>query len=414
MGERRRAVITGLGVVTPIGLDVPTFWAAALAGKSGVATITAWDTTGHDVTIAGEVKDFDPSTWIDRKEARRLDRFAHFAVAAADEAVKHSGIDFSTLDPYRAGVVIGTAVGGFRTIEDQVARLLSGGPSKVSPFLIPKLMPNAASGYVAIQYGLHGPNFDVTTACASGTHSIGEALLTIRRGAADVIITGGSEAGVTHMALAGFANMKALSTRNDDPAAACRPFEKDRDGFVCAEGAGVIVLEELERAKKRGAEIYAEVAGYATTCDAHHITAPQPDGTVAAQTMKLALDDAGLHPQDVSYINTHSPATVFGDAMEAAAIRGLFGERAAQPPVSALKSMVGHLLGASGAVAVVAVALSVKESKVHPTINYQTPDPQCDVDCVPNEAREMNVDVALSNAFGFGGHNGTLVLRKLA
>jgi len=414
MGERRRAVITGLGVVTPIGLDVPTFWAAALAGKSGVATITAWDTTGHDVTIAGEVKDFDPSTWIDRKEARRLDRFAHFAVAAADEAVKHSGIDFSTLDPYRVGVVIGTAVGGFRTIEDQVARLLSGGPSKVSPFLIPKLMPNAASGYVAIQYGLHGPNFDVTTACASGTHSIGEALLTIRRGAADVIITGGSEAGVTHMALAGFANMKALSTRNDDPAAACRPFEKDRDGFVCAEGAGVIVLEELERAKKRGAEIYAEVAGYATTCDAHHITAPQPDGTVAAQTMKLALDDAGLHPQDVSYINTHSPATVFGDAMEAAAIRGLFGERAAQPPVSALKSMVGHLLGASGAVAVVAVALSVKESKVHPTINYQTPDPQCDVDCVPNEAREMNVDVALSNAFGFGGHNGTLVLRKLA
>jgi len=413
MSERRRAVITGLGVVTPIGLDVPAFWASALAGKSGVSSIACHDLTGHSVTIAGEIKDFDPSRWIEAKESKRIDRFTQFAVAASEQAVQDSGMDFGSLDPYRAGVIIGTGVGGIIEMEVQVNRLIRGGPGKVSPFLIPKLMANAASGSIAIRYGLRGPNFDVTTACASATHSIGEALMAIRCGQADVVITGGSEAAITPVGVAGFANMKALSTRNDDPATASRPFDKDRDGFVIGEGAGAVILEEYEHAKARGANIYAEVAGYSATCDAHHITAPEPGGKVAATTMQMALDDAHLGREDVSYINTHSPGTQFGDKMECAAIRELFGERARQPMVSGLKSMVGHLLGASGAVSVVAVALSMRDGRVHPTINHFTDDPDCDVDCVPNEARDADVKVALSNAFGFGGHNGALVLTKV-
>jgi len=410
MGERRRVVITGLGAVTPIGPDVPTFWAAALAGKSGVTTISSWDVTGHSVTIAGEIKDFDPSTWLPGKEAKRMDRFTQFAVAASDEAVKDSGLDLEAIDPFRLGVVIGTGIGGIGEMERQDARLRRGGPARVSPFLIPKLMPNAAAGNVAIRYGARGVNFDVTTACASATHAMGEASLAIRRGAADAIITGGSEAGITPLGIAGFANMKALSTRNDDPATASRPFDKDRDGFVVGEGGGIVVLEELEHARTRGAHIYAEVAGYAVTCDAHHITAPDPAGATAAKTMGLALEDAGLGTKDVSYINTHSPGTPFGDAMECAAIRLLFGERAEQPPVSGLKSIIGHLLGASGALSVIAIALSMRDGKAHPTINQFTPDPGCDIDCIPNEARDLDIRVALSNAFGFGGHNGTLVL----
>ncbi len=410
MSDRRRAVITGLGVIAPIGLDVPTFWAGALAGKSGVSTITNWDTSGQDVTIGGEIKDFDPCVWMDAKEARRLDRFTQFSIAAADQAVGDSGVSSDSLDPRRAGVIVGTGVGGLSEMETQVRRLLKGGPSRVSPFLIPKLMANAAAGNIAIRPGMRGPNFDVTTACASATHAIGESLLAIRSGAADLVITGGAEAPLIPIGIAGFANMKALSTRNDDPDTASRPFDKDRDGFVVGEGAGVIILEELEHAKKRGATIYAEVCGYAATCDAYHITAPEPEGKVAAETMKLALQDAHLCPEEVSYVNTHSPGTPFGDAMECAALRKVFGEKPDQPPVSGLKSMVGHLLGASGALAVIAVCLSIKEQKVHPTINQFTPDPACDVDCVPNEAREMRVKTALSNAFGFGGHNATLVL----
>ncbi len=413
MSERRRAVITGLGAITPIGLDVPTFWAAALAGKSGITKITNWDCSAHEVVIAGEIKDFDPSPLVDGKEAKRLDRFAQFSIAASDEAVRHSGIDFNSMDTGRVGVIIGTGVGGIREMETQVERLLRGGPSRVSPFLIPKLMPNAAAGNVAIRFGLHGPNLDVTTACASATHAIGESLMAIAAGKADLVITGGSEAAITPIGVAGFANMKALSTRNDDPATASRPFDKNRDGFVISEGAGIIILEELEHAKKRGATIYAELAGYAATCDAHHITAPEPEGKIAAKTMDLALRDAGFAPEDVSYISTHSPSTQFGDAMECAAIRNLFGERSKQPPVSALKSMVGHALGASGALSAIVVALSIRDGKVHPTTNQFTPDPACDVDCVPNEAREMTVKVALSNAFGFGGHNATLVLARL-
>lgn len=413
MSERRRAVITGLGVITPIGLDVPAFWASALAGKSGVSSITSHDTTGHSVTIAGEIKDFDPSRWLDGREAKRLDRFTQFAVAASEQAVQDSGIDFGSLDPYRVGVIIGTGVGGIIEMEVQVRRLIRGGPGKVSPFLIPKLMANAASGNIAIRYGVRGPNLDVTTACASATHSIGEALLAIRCGQADVLITGGSEAAITPVGVAGFANMKALSTRNDDPGTASRPFDKDRDGFVIGEGAGAVILEEYEHAKARGANIYAEVAGYSATCDAHHITTPEPAGKVAAMTMQMALEDAHLGREDVSYINTHSPGTQFGDKMECAAIGELFGERARQPMVSGLKSMIGHLLGASGAVSVVAVALSMRDGRVHPTINHFTDDPECDVDCVPNEARDLDVKVALSNAFGFGGHNGALVLTKV-
>jgi len=414
MGERRRAVITGLGAITPIGLDVPSFWASALTGKNGVSTITNFDIEGHTVTIAGEIKDFDPGNWMDPKEARRIDRFTQFSVAASEEAVRDSGVDFGSLDPYRTGVIIGTGIGGIVEMETQVTRLNKGGPSRVSPFLIPKLMPNAASGNVAIRYGVHGPNMDITTACASASHAIGEAVLTIRSDRADIVITGGTEAALASVGVAGFANMRALtSTHNDDPENASRPFDKDRDGFVMGEGAGALILEEYEHAKKRGARIYAEVTGYSATCDAHHITAPNPGGEVAAKTMQLALDDAHLTRDDISYISTHSPATQYGDAMECAAIKRLFGERASQPPVSGLKSMIGHLLGASGAVAAIATALSIKEGKVHPTVNYCTPDPDCDVDCVPNEAREMDVTVALCNAFGFGGHNASLVVIKV-
>ena len=414
MNGNRRAVITGLGCVTPIGLDVATFWASALAGRSGVTTITGFDVTGQEVTIGGEIKDFDPGRWgMDPKEARRLDRFAQFSIAATDEAVRESGLDFSALDPYRVGVIIGTGVGGITEMELQVSRLLRGGPSKVSPFLIPKLMANAAAGNIGIRYGVRGPNMDVTTACASATHAIGEALLAVRNNRADVMISGGSEAALTPIGVAGFANMKALSSRVNDPATASRPFDKDRDGFVIGEGAGAVIVEEYEHAKKRGAAIYAEVAGYAATCDAHHITAPDPEGQAAAHTMRLALRDAGLSEKSVSYVNTHSPSTTFGDAMECAALRLLFGERSKQPPVSGLKSMIGHLLGASGAVSVAAIACSMRDGKVHPTINQFTPDPACDVDCVPNVARDLDVKVGLSNAFGFGGHNACLVLTKL-
>jgi len=413
MGDRRRAVITGLGAITALGPDVPTFWAAALAGKSGVSTLTNWDATGHSVTIGGEIKNFDPTQWMEVKEARRLDRFAQFALVSCQQAIEDSGIDFSALDPFRAGAIIGSGIGGITEMQAQALRLLRGGPSKVSPFLIPKLMANAASGHVAIRYGLRGPNMDVTTACASATHAIGESLAAIRRGAADVLVTGGAEAALTSLGLAGFANMKALSTRNDDPEGASRPFDKDRDGFVVGEGAGALVLEELEHAKRRGATLYAEVAGYSATCDAYHITAPDPEGTVAARTMQLALDDARLSKEDVSYISTHSPGTPFGDAMECAALRNLFGERSRQPPVSGLKSVIGHLLGASGALSVIATTRSIQEGRVHPTVNQFTPDPACDVDCVPNEARDLDVKIALSNAFGFGGHNATLVLTKV-
>jgi 3-oxoacyl-[acyl-carrier-protein] synthase II len=413
MSNRRRVAITGLGVISPIGLNVSTFWANALAGVSGVSTISNWDTVGQTVTIGGEIRDFDPAHWMEVKEARRLDRFTQFSVAASQEAVNDSGLDLSTVDPYRVAVIIGTGVGGIAEMEQQVDRLIRGGPGRVSPFLIPKLMANAAAGNVAIRFGARGPNFDITTACASATHAIGEAMLAIRRGAADIAITGGSEAALVPVGVAGFANMKALSTRNDDPATACRPFDKDRDGFVVGEGAGSLVLEELEHAKARGATIYAELTGYAGTCDAYHITAPDPEGSGAARTMALALEDAGLAKEDVSYINTHSPGTPFGDAMECAAIRAFFGERDRQPPVSGLKSMVGHLLGASGALSVVACSKSIAQGKVHPTINQFTPDPNCDVDCVPNQARDLDVKVALSNAFGFGGHNATVVVQRL-
>ncbi len=412
MSDRRRAVITGLGVVSPIGQDVATFWEAALAGRCGIDHIKRFDTTGHSVTIAGEVTDFDASAWMPIKEAKRLDLFTQYSLAASDQAVRDAGLDLGNEDPYRVGVIIGSGVGGIREMEVQTMRLQKGGPSRVSPFLIPKLMANAASGNVAIRFGSKGINLDVTTACASATHAIGESLNAIRSGVADVVITGGSEATICPIGVSGFANMKALSTRNDDPKAACRPFDKDRDGFVVGEGAGTIVLEEIEHARRRGANIYAEVVGYAGTCDAYHITAPEPNGTVAAETMKLALEDAGLDKSGLSYINTHSPSTPFGDAMECAAIRNLFGSRDRQPPVSGLKSMVGHLLGASGALSVIAISLSIRDGVVHPTINHSTPDPDCDVDCVPNEAREMTVDAALSNAFGFGGHNGTLVLAR--
>jgi 3-oxoacyl-[acyl-carrier-protein] synthase II len=414
MVDRRRAVITGLGVISPIGLEVGTFWDAAVSGKSGVSRITNWEPEGQTVLFGGEIKeaDFDPAKYMDAKEAKRLDRFTQFALASAAEAVAGSGIDLDSLDPFRVGVIYGTGVGGIAEMQAQCDRMFRGGPSRVSPFLIPKMMANAAAGNIAIRYGARGPNFDVTTACASATHALGQALLAVRSGTADVVISGGSEAGLTPIGVAGFANMKALSTRNDDPAAASRPFDADRDGFIVGEGAGAVVIEELEHAKARGATIYAELSGYASTCDAYHITAPDPEGAVAAGTMKLALDDAERNVEDTSYINTHSPSTPYGDAMESAAIRNLFGSREKQPPVSGLKSMIGHLLGASGALSAVAAALSIRDQRVHPTINYTTADPRCDVDCVPNEARDLDVRVVLSNAFGFGGHNASVVLTQ--
>jgi 3-oxoacyl-[acyl-carrier-protein] synthase II len=379
------------------------------------------------VRFGGEAKNFDVTKYIDRRESKRMDRFTQFAMAASDQAVKDSGLDFSKVDIFRAGVVIGTGIGGIKEIEDQHIRLLDKGPGKVhirlldkgpgkvSPFCVPRLMANAGSGNVAIRYGLRGPNFCVSSACASGNHAIGEAFANILAGRSDIMITGGAEAALTPVGLASFCAARSLSTRNDEPQAASRPFDRDRAGFVLSEGAGILILEELESAKERGANIYAELLGYGATDDGHHITAPLPDGDGAARTMKLALADAGLSPEQIDYINAHGTGTELNDVAESSAIRAVFGEHAPKVPVSSTKSCIGHLLGASGAVELIVCVKAINESAVPPTINLENPDPKCgpEMDFVPLQARQTKVTAALSNSFGFGGHNACLVVGKL-
>jgi 3-oxoacyl-[acyl-carrier-protein] synthase II len=411
--ENRRVVITGVGMITALGCDRQTFWPAICEGKSGVSTITSFDSSIFDVHIAGEIKNFEPEKWIERKQVRRLDRFAQFAVAAAVEAIKDAGLDVSKIDPTRAGVIVGSGIGGLIEIETQHTVLLTKGPNKISPFMIPKLMVNAAAGQISITFGLKGPNSAVATACASGTNAIGDAFKVIQRGEADIMVTGGTEAAITPMGVGGFAQMKALSRRNDAPEKASRPFDRNRDGFVIGEGAGIIVLEEYEHAKRRGADIYAEFLGYGMSGDGCHITAPDSEGRGAAQSMKDALRDASLNPEDITYINAHGTSTPLNDTIETKSIKSVYNTHARKLAISSTKSMLGHLLGASGGVEMVACALMVKHDIINPTINYETPDPECDLDYVPNVGRQTSVNRVMSNSFGFGGHNATLIIGKL-
>lgn len=413
MNFLRRVVITGAGVVSPIGIGVSDFWKALKEGKNGIERISSFDPAGFDSQMAGEVKDFDPSPYFDKKEIKRLDRVIQFAFVASELAMKDAGLDPQELDPDRFGVCIGSGQGGIITSFDQIKVLLEKGPSKISPFFIPMMIVNMSGAYVAIRYNAKGPNYAPVSACASAAHSIGEAFEIIRRGDADVMLAGGAEAAVTPIGVAGFCAMKALSTRNDEPHKASRPFDKLRDGFVMGEGAGVLVLEEMERAKSRGAKIYAEVVGYAANCDAYHITAPPPDGEGAVKAMRRALEKAGIATDEVDYINAHGTSTPLNDKTETLAIKQVFGERAYKIPISSTKSMIGHLLGAAASVEVIATLMAIYEGVIHPTINYEFPDPECDLDYVPNEAREANVRVAIKNSFGFGGHNAVLVFRKV-
>ena len=409
----RRFVITGLGAVTNVGLDVETTWTNVLAAKSGISTIDIWDASGHTAKIAGIIRDFEVEKYLNRRESNRLDRVSHLAIAAADEAWKDSGLNIEEIDQNRAGCIIGSGIGGLITLEDECRKLFERGARRVSPFLIPKLMGNASSGIVAIRLGLKGPNTCVTTACASASHSISEALLYMRAGLADVMMVGGSEATITQIGMAGFCSAKALSTRNDSPETASRPFDKDRDGFVMGEGAGLMVLEELEHAKKRGAKIYCELVGFGATDDAYHITAPAEGGEGAVRAMNLALEDAEINSDDVDYINAHGTSTAYNDKFETQAIKTTFGDYAKKVVISSTKSEIGHLLGASGALEAIFCAKAITNSVAPPTANYTTPDPECDLDYCPNTAREMNVDVAMSNSLGFGGHNCSLLFKKI-
>jgi 3-oxoacyl-[acyl-carrier-protein] synthase II len=410
LNDRRRVVITGMGVVTPLGLSVSDFWDGLLAGRSGVSRITRFDTTDYPCQIAGEIHDFIPETHIDPGVAKRLDRFAQFGLMAAQEAVQLSGLDFATEAPDRCGVIIGSGIGGLLEIETQHIRLIEKGVRRVSPLMIPKLMANACSAQVSIVYGLRGPNSATVTACASAAHAIADAVNVIRRDESDVMISGGAEAAITPLGLAGFCALQALSRRNDEPARASRPFDLNRDGFVMGEGAGVVVLEELEHAKKRGARIYAEFLGSGASADSYNIVAPHEEGLGAVLAMKAALKDARVNPDQVDYVNAHGTSTPLGDEVEALSLGKLFGGR--RVPVSATKSMIGHLLGASAGVAFIATVQTLDNGVMHPTINYETPDPKCPIDCVPNVPREADVKVAISNSFGFGGHNATLVVGK--
>jgi 3-oxoacyl-[acyl-carrier-protein] synthase II len=410
---RRRVVITGMGTVNSLASQVGEYWRALCAGRSGVGPIEQFDTSAFKVHFGGEVKHFQPDTVLDKYTVRRLDRFAQFAMVAAIDAVKDSGLDMNREDPFRCGVNLGSGIGGLNEFEEQHARYLASGPGKISPFVIPKMIANAAAGNISIHFGMQGPNTAIATACASAAQAIGEALRTIQYDDADVMVCGGAEAAMTRMGLGGFISAHSLSQRNDQPEAASRPFDMDRDGFVLSEGAGLVVLEELERARRRGANIYAELIGVGNTADAHHITAPHPEGKGSAQAMVLALRDARLNPEEVQYINAHGTSTQLGDEAETRAIKQVFGSHAPRLAISSTKSMLGHLLGASGGVELIATVLTIKHSVVHPTINYQTPDPACDLDYVPNTAREMRVRRAMSNSFGFGGHNCCLVVSAL-
>lgn len=409
----RRVVVTGVGVVSALGTGTEKNWSALMAGKSGIDRITRFDASDLPSQIAGEVKDFNPEDFIDKKEVKKMDTFIHFALAAADMAMKDSGLQVTEENAERVGVVVGAGLGGLPAIEKYHEVLKNGGYKKVTPFFIPMLIINLAPGHISIRFGAKGPNLSTVTACATGTHSIGDAYHIIKRGDADAMIAGGAESTITPLAIAGFNVMKALSTRNDDPTRASRPFDKGRDGFIMAEGAGIVVLEEYETAKKRGAKIYAEVVGYGATGDAHHITAPGPDGEGAARCMKMALKNAGMNPEEVDYINAHGTSTHFNDLYETMAIKSVFGDHARKLMVSSTKSMIGHTLGAAGGIEAVYSLLAMERGAVPPTINYEEPDPECDLDYVPNQARQAEVRVALSNSLGFGGTNGTLIFRKV-
>ena len=410
---RRRVVVTGLGAVTSISCQVEDLWQKILAGESGVHELTVFDTQGFKVHFGGDITDWSTDGYLPAKEAKRLDRFAQFALVAGTDAVTSSNIDFEAEEPFRCGVILGSGVGGLNEIETQVERLLTKGPDKVSAFTIPKLMVNAASGHISIRYGLKGPNAAIATACASATNAIGDAFKVIQHDEADVMVTGGTEAAVTPMGISAFANMRALSERNDDPQRASRPFDADRDGFVLSEGAGIMVIEELEHARRRGAKIYGELLGYGASGDGGHITQPNEDGRSAAQAMTRALSDAEVDPSQVDYINAHGTSTPLGDAAETVAIKSVFGEFAQGLSISSTKSQLGHLLGASGGVELIFALLALRDQVVPPTIYLETPDPRCDLDYTPNVPRERKIEVAMSNSFGFGGHNGTLVVGSL-
>jgi len=414
MRNGRRVVITGMGPVTPIGIGIHDYWNALKQGKSGVGYITLFDASQYSTRIAAEVKDFEPEAFVDPKELRRMDRFVQLAAVAAKLAVEDAGLEVTDANRDRIGICIGSGIGGSGTWEAQHKVLLERGPSRVSPMFVPMLIANMASGHISVLMGVRGPNLAIVTACATGTHSIGDAAIIIGRGDADVMLAGGSEASVVPLATAGFCNMQALSRRNDDPEHASRPFDKERDGFVIGEGAGILILEGLEHAKKRGARIYAEVVGYGMSADAYSMFAPEPEGIGGALCMSAALADAGMSPQDVGCINAHGTSTPAGDAGETLAIKRVFGEDAYKIPISSTKSMIGHLLGAAGAVEAMACAMTIMDGVIHPTTNHEFPDPECDLDYVPNVAREAKVDVTLSNSFGFGGHNATVILKRFA
>lgn len=409
--SKRRVVITGIGVVSPVGIGKEAFWNSLINGRSGVGKITLFDADQYPVKIAGEVKDFDLSDTLDSKELRHLDRFVQFAIKAAGEAIEDSGLDIPSMAE-RVGVIVGSGIGGLRTLEDQHIVLRERGPRRVNPFLIPMMIPDLAAGQISIYFGAKGPNFCPVSACATANHAIGEAFETIRRGAADACIAGGAEAPITPLGVAGFAAMKVLSTRNDEPERASRPFDAQRDGFVMGEGSGIIILEELESALSRGANIRAEIIGYGATDDAYHITNPDAEGNGAIRSMRIAIDEAGIEPADVDYINAHGTSTKPNDKGETLAIKKVFGDRAKSLLISSTKSMTGHLLGAGGAIELIASVLAIESNTVPPTINQEYPDPECDLNYVPNKAVKADIVYALSNSFGFGGHNASLLVKK--
>ncbi|HLA79640.1 MAG TPA: beta-ketoacyl-ACP synthase II [Vicinamibacteria bacterium] len=412
MTSKRRVVVTGVGLVSPLGVGTEASWKALLQGQSGAAPITLFDASQHSTQFAAEVKGFDPLTWVEKKDVKKMDRFIQFAVAATEFAVQDSGFRVEAADADRVGVYIGSGIGGFATIEREHETLLKHGPRRLSPFFIPAAIVNLASGWVSIRTGAKGPNSATCTACTSSSHAVGDSFRIIQRGEADAMIAGGSEAAITPLGVGGFCAMRALSTRNHEPARASRPFDRDRDGFVIGEGAGIVILEELEAARRRGARIYCEIVGYGMSADAYHISAPCEDGDGAMRVMRRALDDAGVTPEAVDYVNVHGTSTPQGDKVELMALRGVFGEHAKKLAISSTKSMTGHLLGAAGGLEAGITALSLRDQVVAPTINHENPDPECDIDCVPNQARPAAVTYALSNSFGFGGTNGALLFRR--
>jgi 3-oxoacyl-[acyl-carrier-protein] synthase II len=407
----RRVVVTGVGIVAPVGLDTKAAWDNILAGRSGIQPITHFDVEPFSTRFGGPIYGFDPEKYVSKKDVRKMDKFIHYGIAAGTQAIEDAGLEVTEENCRRIGVAVGSGIGGITGINYEAYR--QGGPRKISPFSVPANIVNMVAGDLSIKYGLKGPNYSIVSACSTGTHNIGEAALMIRHGIVDIMVAGGAEMATSPVGLGGFAAARALSTRNDDPERASRPFDKDRDGFVLSDGAGVVVLEEYEIAKSRGAKIYAELVGFGMNSDAYHMTAPSENGEGARDCMFLALNDAGLNPEDVSYINAHGTSTPAGDIAETKGVKGAFGDHARRLSVSSTKSMTGHMLGAAGGVEAIFSLLAIRDQVAPPTINYETPDPECDLDCVPNTAREMKIDVALSNSFGFGGTNGTLIFRRI-